>query len=214
MKENVMPTKHAILTTTLSILLSVTFVGCAMFGGSKTETKTPALPAQLAELSQTDLERMVIEVSDDVLMHPFPPIGTVPLVAPLGITNTTHCDLSMADCEHALTTELSRSDRMRFTDITRRDELQRERGAPVAEAVEAENILIGKQLGADYIVLGTLSEVVAVTTGQEGCMTTPHAHFQLTIIITDTQTGLIVLRKQTSRLRQASVSPPETPGAE
>ena len=186
------------------LLSALLFSGCAMFRESIREGDPQAASKLTAKFDQHDLYDMAEQIMQDILDHPFPPAGTTPIVAPLGIANNTKSHLDMMALENTLTTKLLNTGRMQFINTARRDDLLKEQGFQITNCTDATKVQVGKQLGARYMLTGSITELGAATGKQVRVSKKQDVYYQLTVEITDIETGLIVLRKQRDRLRRAS----------
>ena len=175
-----------------------------MFRESIREGDPQAASKLTAKFDQHDLYDMAEQIMQDILDHPFPPAGTTPIVAPLGIANNTKSHLDMMALENTLTTKLLNTGRMQFINTARRDDLLKEQGFQITNCTDATKVQVGKQLGARYMLTGSITELGAATGKQVRVSKKQDVYYQLTVEITDIETGLIVLRKQRDRLRRAS----------
>jgi curli biogenesis system outer membrane secretion channel CsgG len=80
----------------------------------------------------------------------------------------------------------------------------KEQGYQLANSTEATRVQIGKQLGARYMITGSITELGAETGRQVRASKQEDVYYQLTVDITDLETGIIVTRKQRDRLRRRS----------
>ncbi len=192
---------RALLTLTLIPFLA----GCAAFRQSITE-KDPADASVLtAKFDQHDLMNMAQQVTTDILSHPFPPEGEkAPILVMMGIQNRTNSHLDMDALSDTVTTKLLDSGQMRFVDATQRDALLKEQGFQLANCTDETKVKIGRQLGAKYMLSGAFTEINAKSGRQVRVSKKEDVYYQLTVTLTDIESGLIVLRKQRDRLRRAS----------
>ncbi len=195
---------HTIVSSLLLATLCVSFWGCAMFRESIREQDPQSSSKLTAKFDQHDLNDMAVQLTDDILSHPFPPAGATPIVAPLGIINNTKSHLDMTALENTLTTKLMNTGKMQFVNTARRDDLLKEQGFQIANCTDATKVQVGKQLGARYMLTGSITELGAASGRQVRVSKKQDVYYQLTIEVTDIETGLIVLRKQRDRLRRAS----------
>jgi PBP1b-binding outer membrane lipoprotein LpoB len=93
---------------------------------------------------------------------------------------------------------------MQFINTARRDDLLKEQGFQITNCTDATKVQVGRQLGARYMLTGSITELGAHTGKQVRVSKKTDVYYQLTVEITDIETGLIVLRKQRDRLRRAS----------
>jgi len=179
--------------------------GCSAFRQSVSSEDPRTASTLTAKFDQRDLLQMAEQLAGDILAHPFPPAGApAPIVASLGINNNTRTHLDVVSLEDTLTTQLLNAGRMQFVNTARRDDLLKEQGYQLANATEASRVQIGGQLGARYMLTGAITELGAKTGKQVRASKQEDVYYQLTLEITDLETGLIVLRKQRDRLRRKS----------
>ncbi len=179
--------------------------GCSAFRQRITEEDPRTATTLTANFDQRDLLEMADKIASDILNHPFPSDpGSTPIMASLGINNNTRTHLDVVALENTMTTLLLNTGRMQFVNTARRDDLLREQQHQLANATEATRVQIGRQLGARYMLTGSIAELGGVTGKQIRASKKEDIYYQLTMEITDLETGLIVLRKQQDRLRRRS----------
>ena len=190
----------------VGLLLAVSFLaGCAAFRTS-IEDKDPETAGPLtAKYDQSDLLTWGELVTTDILAHPFPPQGEDnPILVPMGIQNRTASHMDMKALSDTVTTKLLETGRLQVVNAARRDDLLKEQGYQLANCTEETRAQIGRQLGAKYMLTGSLIEIGQESGRQVRVSKKKDVYYQLTVEITDLETGLIVLRKQRDRLRRAS----------
>jgi len=121
----------------------------------------------------------------------------------MGIQNRTASHIDMKSITDTMSTDLMNAG-IRFVNEARRDDLMKEQGFQLANATPETRVQIGKQLGAKYMLTGSLVEIKTESGRQVRVSKQEDIYYQLTVEITDIETGLIVLRKQEDRLRRAS----------
>lgn len=196
---------HTVLIKTTLLLTSILLAGgCSAFRQSVT-TEDPRTASTLtAKFDQRDLLEMADQIAGDIVSNPFPKDESTPIMASLGIHNNTRTHLDVVALEDTLTTKLMNTGRMQFINTARRDDLIKEQGYQLANSTEATRVQIGKQLGARYMITGSITEIGAETGRQVRASKQEDVYYQLTIEITDLESGLIVLRKQRDRMRRKS----------
>ncbi len=186
-------------------VLAILTGGCAAFRQSVTEQDPLRARTLTAKYDQRDLISWTEEMARLILAHPFPPEGeTGVIVAPLGIQNRSRTHLDTMALEEAITTHLLESGRVRLINTARRDDLLKEQGYQLANVTPETRVAIGKQLGAKYMLTGSVMEIESRTGRQVRVSKKEDVFYRLTMEVTDLETGLIVLRKQIDRMRQAS----------
>lgn len=195
---------HHVFNTVLLLTGALVISGCSAFRQSVTDADPQKASTLTAEFDQRDLIDMAGQICDDILAHPFPPAGDVPIMAPLGILNNTKTHLDVGALEDTLVSKLMDSGKMQFVNTARRDDILKEQGYQISNATEATRARIGKQLGARYMITGSITELGAKTGRQVRASKQEDVYYQLTVDITDLETGIIVTRKQRDRLRRKS----------
>lgn len=188
----------------LPLSLTVAMGCCSAFRQSVTDSDPRQASTLTAKFDQRDLLDMAEQIAADLLAHPFPPEGTVPIMASLGIHNNTLTHLDVVALEDTLTSKLMNTGRMQFINTARRDDMLKEQGYQLTNATDDTRVRIGKQLGARYMITGAISELGAKTGKQVRASKQEDVYYQLTVDITDLETGIIAVRKQRDRLRRKS----------
>ncbi len=189
----------------LTIAIVPVLAGCAAFRQSVSE-KDPAEASILtASFDQHDLLNMAEQVTSDILGHPFPPEDVkAPILVMMGIQNRTKSHHDMEALSDTVVTKLLDTGRMRFVDAAQRDAVLKEQGFQLANCTDETKVRIGRQLGARYMLSGAFSEIGSQSGRQVRVSKKQDVYYQLTITLTDIESGLVVLRKQRDRLRRAS----------
>lgn len=158
-----------------------------------------------AKYDQSDLLTWGKGMAKLILDNPFPQKDdkSAPIIVVMGIQNRTRTHIDMKAISDTISTELLNSGRMRFVNDARRDDLMKEQGYQLANATPESRVQVGKQLGAKYMLTGSLTEIKSEPGREITLRRKEDVFYQLTVEITDLETGLIVLRKQTDRLRRA-----------
>jgi len=186
----------------LASLISLT--GCQAFRASVVTRKPEEARPLTAKYDQSDLIAWGQIMSEAILSHPFPPPGEDhPILVDMGIQNRTSSHIDMKAISDTITTKLLESGKIRLVNASRRDDLLKEQGYQLANCTEETRVRIGKQLGARYMLTGSLVEITQKELPQIRLSKQEDTYYQLTVEITDLETGLVVLRKQKDRLRSA-----------
>ena len=93
---------------------------------------------------------------------------------------------------------------MQIINTTQRDNQLKEQGYQLANVTPETRVQVGKQLGAKYMLSGAIMEISSESGRQARISKKEDVFYRLTVELTDLQTGLIVVRKQVERMRQAS----------
>ncbi len=179
--------------------------GCSMFRVAIKDEDPTGVSTLTARYDQRDLIEWSERMAQLIMDHPFPPAGeTQPILVELGIQNRTETHADMKAIGDTITTILMDAQRVRLVNASRRDDLLREQGFQLVNVTEDTRVAIGRQLGARYMMTGSLVEISRDSARQVRVSKAEDVYYQLTVEITDLETGLIVLRKQLDRLRRAS----------
>ena len=82
--------------------------------------------------------------------------------------------------------------------------LLKEQGYQLANCTPETRRSIGKQLGAKYMLTGSLTEIETESGKQVRVSKKQDVYLQLTVELMDIETGLLTVRKQVERMREAS----------
>jgi uncharacterized protein (TIGR02722 family) len=158
-----------------------------------------------AKYDQNDLLTWGKGMAKLILEQPFPGPNDKanPIVVVMGIQNRTATHIDTKAISDTMTTELLNSGKMQFVNEARRDDILKEQGFQLANATPESRVQAGKQLGAKYMLTGSLTEIKSEPGREITLRRTEDLYYQLTVEVTDLETGLIVLRKQEDRLRRA-----------
>jgi len=158
-----------------------------------------------ADFDATDLRSTTESVAEELLASPFlakqskPPIMMV-----AGVENRTTQYVDTKSLTDRIRTILIRSGKVQFINAARRDDLLREQGYQAAHATPETQAAIGKQLGAKYMLSGSLTEMRKKTPRQVRLSRKEWNYYKLTMEVTDLETGLITWTTEKEIMRQAS----------
>jgi len=194
-----------LLTFSALVVIVALTNGCSAFRYSVGEADPAASDPLTAKYDQRDLLAWADLISKDLLDHPFPPSGEdQPILVVMGIQNRTKSHQDMKAISDTITTRMLDTDRIRLVNAARRDDLLKEQGYQLANCTEETKTKIGQQLGAKYMLTGSLVEIEQESGREVRVSKRQDVYYQLTVEITDLETGLIAVRKQRDRLRRAS----------
>ncbi|MFC1497455.1 hypothetical protein ACFLS1_03140 [Verrucomicrobiota bacterium] len=194
-----------IITFVFLALTVCCFNGCAAFRQSITDKDPSSSEALSAKYDQEDLLTLADQISKAILENPFPTSkDNKPIVADMGIRNRTKSHIDMQALADNVTTKLLESGKIRLANTSRRDDLLKEQGYQVSNCTPETRTRIGMQLGAKYILTGSLTEIEKRSGRQVRVSEKQDIYYQLTVKITNLETGLVEVQKQKDRLRRAS----------
>ncbi len=203
---NDQPSRRFQAVLTLGLAMAVMLAqGCSMFRISINE-KDPATSDPLsASYDQRDLLSWADQITRDILAHPFPsPHEQDTILVVMGIENRTRTHADMKAISDTIRTRMMERSKVRFVNAARRDDLLKEQGYQLENATPETRSAIGRQLGAKYMLTGSLIEIGQESGREVRASKKEDVYFQLTVEITNLETGLIEVTKQRDRLRRAS----------
>jgi hypothetical protein len=179
--------------------------GCAAFRAS---VKTVDLSEDKhfdADFDATDLRKITESVADEIAGSGFlNKMDEAPIMMIAGVQNRTSNYLDTKNLTDRIRTLLIQSGEVQFVNAARREELLKEQGYQAANATAATQVGIGKQLGAKYMLTGSITEMRKESPKQVRVSKQEWNYYKLTMEITDLETGLISWTTEKEFARQAS----------
>ena len=127
-----------------------------------------------------------------------------PILIVMGIENRTDEHIDMKAITDTIRTKLINNNKASFVNESQRDNLLREQGYQLANCTPETRNMIGRQLGARYMLTGSLVKITKDTPRQVRLSKQEQVFLQLTVEVTDLETGLIAWTTQKERVRGAS----------
>lgn len=187
----------------LALFTLTLLTGCAAFRSTVGDIDPNEASTLTAGYDQKDLISWTDEMTDLILAQ-FPSAEEKrPILSDFGIQNRTKQHLDTQSLADTISGKLLDSGKIQLTNTARRDELLREQGYQLQNATPESRTAIGKQLGAKYMLTGSLTEISTRSARQARVSKKEDKFFMLTCEITDLETGLIVLRKRVQRMRRS-----------
>jgi uncharacterized protein (TIGR02722 family) len=188
---------------TMTLLWSA---GCAAFRASTTDVNVEERAHFGSTYDYTDMRFLTEEVATELLGSPFlndqpqPPIMTI-----AGVQNRTMDHRDLKALTDRIRTLVLQAGKAQFVNEARREELLREQGYQAAHATAESQVAIGRQLGARYMLSGSLIEMEDRSKRQVRVSKQQRNYYKLTIEITDLESGLITWTTEKEFARQASL---------
>ncbi|HNR94533.1 MAG TPA: hypothetical protein PKK36_07990 [Kiritimatiellia bacterium] len=180
--------------------------GCAMFRASTSDVDLSDTSKHFdADFDATDMRGITESVAAELLAGPFlqgqaaPPITMI-----AGIQNRTSNYVDTKNLTDRMRTILLKSGKMQFVNEARREELLAEQGYQAAHATADTQVGVGKQLGAKFMITGSLTEMRKESPKQVRISKQEWNYYKLTMEVTDLETGLIAWTTEKEFARQAS----------
>ena len=127
-----------------------------------------------------------------------------PIFVVMGIQNRTTTHIDTKAITDTMRTVVINSGKANFVNETRRDDMLKEKGYQLANCTAETRVAIGKELGAKYMLTGSLVEMRKETPRQVRLSKQEEVFYQLTVEITDLETSLIAWTTQEERVRSGS----------
>lgn len=200
-----MPQSTSLLLTLAMAAGMTTLTGCAMFRMKVADTDVEDMPTLDARYGAQDLRKLSQEVADELAASPFiqEQAGN-PVMIIYGIQPRTTTFVDTQALTDRIKTTLLRNSRVQFVNEARRDQLLKEQGYQAAQATDESRVAIGRQTGAKYMLTGALVEMEKRSGKQVRVSKTELMYYQLTMDVTDLESGLIVWSTTKEFARQAS----------
>jgi uncharacterized protein (TIGR02722 family) len=196
--------RKSIVTCVLTAMMISLGAGCTAFRIRIREQDPEATEPLSANSDQNDLLPWGNMLAEDILQKFPAPAGDRPILVDMGIQNRTRTHIELKALTDTITTRLLDSGRIQLVNAERRDDLLREQGYQLQNCTPETAVQIGKQLGARYMLTGSLVEISHESGRQVRASKQKDVYYQLTVQVTDLETGLIAVQKQRDRLRRAS----------
>jgi len=181
--------------------------GCAMFRMSTkdVDTSTGKRPVERADYNYADMKNITQDVVNQLLTSPFMEKQSgEPIMTIAGVQNRTSAYVDTKNLTDRMRTLLFQSGKVQFVNEARRDELLKEQGYQAANATPETQVAVGKQLGAKYMISGSLVEMETKSGRQVRVSKQVLKYYKLTIEVTDLQTGLLAWTTEVEFARQES----------
>ena len=178
--------------------------GCAAFRAQTRGVELDSADPMTERFDFTDL-RQVTESFAHELGHS----GLVtrhdeaPILMIAGVQNRTSEYLDTKNLTDRLRTLLFQTGNVQFVNEARREDLLREQGYQAAHATPETQAAIGQQLGARYMLSGSLTEMADRSPRQVRVSRTVRRSYKLTLEVTDLETGLLAWTAEREFAREA-----------
>lgn len=190
----------------LLVIFSAVLIGsgCSVFRASvKNEdvNKAAAVPLDTS-YDFADLRNLAEAINNELITAPI--LNNKPILVVMGIENRTDEHIDTKAITDTIRTRLINEGKASFVNESRRDAIMQEQGYQLANCTPETQTLIGKKLGARYMLTGSLIKISKDTPKQLSLSRKEQVYFQLTVEVTDIETGLIAWTTQKERVRGAS----------
>lgn len=178
--------------------------GCAMFRASTSEVNMDDKSHMREKFDFKDMREISQSIADEMINTFLSRSGEPPIMMIPGIENRTSQYVDTKALTDRMRTEIIRSGKGRFVNESRRADLLKEQGYQAANATPESQAAIGRQLGAKYMVTGSLIEMNQQSPRQVRISKTKESYYKLTLEVTDLETSLISWTTEREFARAAS----------
>jgi uncharacterized protein (TIGR02722 family) len=191
---------NGLLLAALIPLLS----GCAAFRAKTTEVDPTVTRHLGAGYDYSDMRKITESVAAEIIESPFlADQAEAPVMMIAGVQNRTSGHEDMKNLTDRLRTLLFQTGKLRFINEARRDDLLREQGYQAAQATPETQAAVGRQLGAKYMLTGSLTQMKDETPRQVRVSKTKVNYYKLCVEITALQSGEIAWLTEKEFAREA-----------
>lgn len=153
----------------------------------------------------SDKNQIVEALVTPLLQAPVFPVEKKPILIVYPVVNETSEHISTGGITDAIRMRLIQTGRFRFINERQRENIQQETSYQDAGFVDpAMRVEKGRQLGADYILSGTLRSIKNKQAKQMRLYKKERIYYSLDLTMTDLKTGEIVYADQAELAREAS----------
>jgi uncharacterized protein (TIGR02722 family) len=179
--------------------------GCAAFRASARNVDVNEEKHFDEKFDYSDMRKLTDEIVDELLASEL--LGEAeeaPIMMVAGLRNDTGRYIDLKSLTDRMRTRLIKSNEVRFVNESRRAELLKEQGYQAAHATPESQVMVGRQLGAKYMLSGALSEMKQRSPNQVRVSRQKLNYYKLTIEVTDLETSLISWTTDREFAREAS----------
>jgi uncharacterized protein (TIGR02722 family) len=179
--------------------------GCAMFRSSASDINVNQAQPMDANYDYSDLRNLGAAVADELCASDLIRSETgKPIFVVMGVQNRTGRHIDTKALTDTIRTKVIQGQKADFVNESQRDTLLREQGYQLNNCTPETRVAVGRQLGARYMLTGSLVELKKTQPPQVRVSKTEEVYYQLTVEVTDLQTSLIAWTTQKERARTAS----------
>lgn len=180
--------------------------GCAAFRASTSDLDVTKTQHVGSTYDYSDLRALSQTVADELLASPFlADKSPAPIMMIAGVQNRTSRYVDTKGLTDKMRTLLFQSGKLQFVNEARREDLLKEQGYQAANATPETQTAVGKQLGAKYMMTGSLIEMQEGSPRQVRVSKQEYTYYKLTIEVTDLETGLLAWTTEKEFARQTSL---------
>lgn len=192
----------------ISLLIMMTYSVFLVMSGCMATTKNLDPGADLhydASYDFSDKNQIVERLVTPLLTAPVFPVQAKPILIVYPVVNETSEHISTGGITDSIRMKLIQSGKFRFINERQRENIQQETSYQNQGYVDpAMRVERGRQLGADYLLSGTLRSIKKKQPKQWRLTKKERIYYSLDLTMTDLKTGEIVYADQAELAREAS----------
>lgn len=187
------------------LALSLMNTGCAAFRAKTFDVDVREKQHMDQRFDYTDLRSLTESLATEIVSSGFmakeeePPLFMI-----AGLQNRTSDYVDMKNISDRFRTLLFKTGEVRFINETRRGDLLKEQGYQAAHATPETQIAVGRQLGAKYMLSGSLTEMKQRNPRQVRVTTQKINYYKLTLEVTNLETSELVWTTERDFARRLS----------
>ncbi len=201
------PLKSSLYTSLAAAsLIGMLLPGCSAFRVSTQDKSPENLEHYRANYDASDMRQITDSVVNKILFSPFlSQQSTPPVMTIAGVENRTREYVDTKNLTDRMRTMLLQSGKIQFVNTARRKDLLGEQGYQAANADPDTMASIGQQMGAKYMLTGSLTQMTQESGKQVRVSKQLLNYYKLTIEITDLTSSLIIWTTEEEFAREESI---------
>ena len=178
--------------------------GCAMFRADVTDVNVDQTKHMGASYDYSDMRAMTQDFADGLLSEFLARQPAPPIMVTAGLENRTtkHEDTKLIT--DRIRDIILPTGKAQFINESRRADLLKEQGYQAANATPDTQAKIGRQLGAKYMISGSLAEMESSSPRQVRVSKQDVKYYHMVIEVTDLESGLLVWSRTKDFAREIS----------
>lgn len=179
--------------------------GCAAFRESASVVEVDRMKHYDEDYDAADLRTLSKVIVDQLISSPFLANRIQrPVMMISEVRNDTDEHIDTRSLTDQMRVKLIQSGKIRFINESRRREILAEQGYQAANVTPGQNVAIGRQLGAGYMMTGALAKISKGSGRQVRVSQKKFSYYKLTMEINDIESGEIVWIAEHEFAREAS----------
>lgn len=178
--------------------------GCAMFRASTTELDVDEKRHMSEKYDYTDMRLMTQEFADGMIAEFLSKQPSPPIMVTAGLENRTSRHEDTKLITDRIRDIILPTGKAQFINEARRADLMKEQGFQAANATPETQARIGKQLGAKFMISGSLAEMESTSPRQVRVSRQNVKYYHMVIEVTDLENGLLLWSKTRDFARELS----------